>query len=334
MKEADFKETMAMAASPSHLLMIGFLVCLLLAHSPKSQTKAFRPPKVIPSPQTRHRTVTATTTLALASSVATPHATETRTAPKVVVSKFDSYAPTFESHLVDNLKYCAPENVARAASDRIANDDRGGEPYASCLDAGCGTGLAGPNLRRLVSGALVGVDLSPKMAELAAELVVDDGPSPVVENRLRRCSETARVAFGSDAPRRLYDGVFTADLLNLSNASFLDGFGHEVRTMPLKPYDLIVSADVLCYFGAMDEILQVFSDRLAIGGDAIFTTETMSSGEYSWVETSSGRYAHSPEYVVKMASDAGLTVVSQEAFTPRMESGEKVLGTLHIFTKK
>lgn len=295
-----------------------FLSTIHVASAFLSSSRVPPPPPSFQSRQTPHGT-------SLASAVASPAGS--RTAPSVVVTKFDSYASTFESHLVDNLKYCAPENVARAAAGRIAND-RDGKPYASALDAGCGTGLAGPPLRELVTGPLVGIDLSPKMAELAAELVVDDGPT------LRRCSETARLAYGSDAPDRLYDGVFTADLLQLSDAKFVDGFGHGVEEIQAEPCDLVVSADVLCYFGAVDEVLKVFADRTAKGGDVIFTTETMNSGDYNWVETSSGRYAHSKDYVERMASDAGLEKVSQEAFTPRMESGEKVLGLLHIFTKK
>lgn len=301
-----------------------FPILFITAHSLISQTSAFHTSSEVRlALQTRH----SVTTTSLASTAGA------RTAPSVVADKFDSYASTFETHLCDNLKYCAPENVARAASERIAND-RNGKLYSSALDAGCGTGLAGPGLRQLVSGSLIGVDLSQKMAELAAELVVDDGPVPLVENRMRRCSETARVAFGSDAPNRLYDGVFTADLLNLSDANFLDGFGHEVQEIPSTDYDLVISADVLCYFGAMDDILKVFSDTLAVGGDVIFTTETMANGDYNWVETSSGRYAHSSDYVAEMASEANLVKVSQEAFTPRMESGEKVLGIRHIFTKE
>lgn len=257
---------------------------------------------------------------------------KSRTAPSKVVDTFDDYAATFESHLVGSLKYCAPYDVAKAASARVANH-RGGARYASALDAGCGTGLAGPPLRRLVAGPLVGVDLSPKMAELAAELVVDAGPAPMVENRMRRSDEAARTALGAKALDRLYDGVFTADLLHLSDATFLDGFGHEVQTIP-SGFDLIVSADVLCYFGAMDAVLASFSERLLAGGDVIFTTETMSGGDYNWVELSSGRFAQSPEYVARCAADAGLAKVSQVAFTPRMESGEEVLGTLHTFTKQ
>jgi len=147
------------------------------------------------------------------------------------------------------------------------------------------------------------------MVELAAELVVDDGEVPVVKDRMRRCAETARLALASEAPDRLYEGLFTADLLKLENAKLMDGYGFELEEIPMQPFDLIVSADVLVYFGAMDEILKVFSDRLAVGGDLIFTTETMRAGDYNWVETVSGRFAQSPEYVERIAADAGLVKV-------------------------
>lgn len=84
----------------------------------------------------------------------------------------------------------------------------------------------------------------------------------------------------------------------------------------------------------MKQLLQEFSDRLAVGGDLVFTTETMAQGDYSWVQLVSYRYAHNPEYVHKMALEAGLTMVSQVAFSPRLELGKKVLGTLHTFTKQ
>ena len=263
-----------------------------------------------------------------------PPAIETRIAPSEVVGIFDDFAASFEENLIDDLGYTAPREVAGAAAKRIQDEEnirRKGHLYSSAIDAGCGTGLIGPYLQKIVDGPIVGVDLSPKMAELAAELVVDDGPTPMAKNYMRRCDETARTAQGIN---RLYDGIFTGDLLDLDNATFLDGYGHDVRTFPKKAVDLIVCADVLCYFGDLKEVLQEFSERLAVGGDLIFTTETMAQGDYSWVQLVSKRYAHCPDYAHKMAVDAGLSKVSQVAFSPRTELGEKVLGTLHTFTKK
>ncbi len=285
------------------------------------------------SPRFKRTQTTCSSTTSLAVAIAPP-VIESRSAPSEVVSLFDDFAASFEENLIDDLGYTAPRDVAAAATKRIEDEEnsgRQGRLYSSAIDAGCGTGLIGPYLRKIVNGPIVGVDLSPKMVELAAELVVDDSPTPMTKNKMRRCDETARTAQGL---KRLYDGLFTGDLMDLDNAKNVDGYGHDIQTFPREAVDLIVSADVLCYFGDLEDVLQEFSDRLAVGGDLIFTTETMAQGDYSWVQLVSKRYAHSPEYVHKMATEAGLTKVSQLAFSPRSELGEKVLGTLHTFTKQ
>ena len=253
---------------------------------------------------------------------------------------FDDFASYFEDKLIDDLDYVAPREVARVVAERIGNattaadSHRKGRPYSSAIDAGCGTGLIGPYLRPLVSGPMVGVDLSPGMVQRAAELVADnpDGkPKMADKHNMRRVDELARKA--QNLPR-LYDGLFVGDLMDLGNAKAQEGYGHVLtEKFPAEPVELIVCADVLCYFGSMNEILRAFADRLAPGGDLVFTTETMASGDYNWVQLVSDRYAHDADYVHEMAVEAGLTRISQTAFVPRLELGENVLGTLHAFTK-
>ena len=63
-----------------------------------------------------------------------------------VESLFDGFADTFEGVLVEQLEYCAPQKVAEAAINATAHRGK----YASALDAGCGTGLAGLELRDAV----------------------------------------------------------------------------------------------------------------------------------------------------------------------------------------
>ncbi|MDB5858778.1 MAG: hypothetical protein JWQ76_2467 [Ramlibacter sp.] len=72
-----------------------------------------------------------------------------------VEALFDGYAAQFDSHLVRALNYQAPRLLAAplAAS---------GRRYAHALDLGCGTGLAGPELRALAE-RVTGVDLSANM---------------------------------------------------------------------------------------------------------------------------------------------------------------------------
>jgi predicted TPR repeat methyltransferase len=96
--------------------------------------------------------------------------------PRVYVeSLFDGYADGFEAHLVDVLKYRAPDIL-------VTELRRTGRRFDSALDLGCGTGLCGIAARLLV-GKLDGVDLSANMVERAAA-------------------------------RQVYDEVFRSDLVN------------------------------------------------------------------------------------------------------------------------
>jgi predicted TPR repeat methyltransferase len=71
---------------------------------------------------------------------------------------FDQYAPRFDRALED-LSYSAPALLREAVTKR-------GTRFGAMLDLGCGTGLAGAAFRPHVDW-LVGVDLSPKMIEVA-----------------------------------------------------------------------------------------------------------------------------------------------------------------------
>ncbi len=80
---------------------------------------------------------------------------------------FDQYAGRFDAALTERLAYRGPavlrgavENVLRAAGRR--------PHFASVLDLGCGTGLAGAAFRPLAA-TLVGIDLSPAMIAQAAQ---------------------------------------------------------------------------------------------------------------------------------------------------------------------
>ena len=77
---------------------------------------------------------------------------------------FDQYAPTFESALAA-LGYNAPQQLFDAVMAACAVTGR--EPhFDKALDLGCGTGLAARAFSKRVD-AMHGVDLSPKMIEMA-----------------------------------------------------------------------------------------------------------------------------------------------------------------------
>jgi len=84
-----------------------------------------------------------------------------RSPPAYVAEHFDAFAAGFDAQLVGVLGYDIPAQLCAAARSAAAP----GRRY-DALDAGCGTGLCGPHLLPLAR-TLTGVDLSPRMLELA-----------------------------------------------------------------------------------------------------------------------------------------------------------------------
>jgi predicted TPR repeat methyltransferase len=80
--------------------------------------------------------------------------------PAYVRATFDSFAQQFDRHLVDTLDYRIPEMLSSAVRELSP------PVQMDILDLGCGTGLCGDCLRDLAR-RLVGVDLAPKMLEVA-----------------------------------------------------------------------------------------------------------------------------------------------------------------------
>jgi predicted TPR repeat methyltransferase len=91
-------------------------------------------------------------------------------------------------------------------------------------------------------------------------------------------------------------------------------------------FDLIVSADTLCYFGSLDAVVSAATLALRPGGVFICTLERLADavGLDFRIETH-GRYSHGRHYVERLLREAGLQadIVSAEL---RMEAGLPVAG--------
>ena len=107
---------------------------------------------------------------------------------------FDSYAPVFDQHLVQGLQYRVPERVAALVA---AHHPQGG---LDLLDLGCGTGLLARHLHR-GTGRWVGVDLSPRMLQRAAEL-----------QRYNELHQADLLAFLKTTPAQQHDVVAACDV--------------------------------------------------------------------------------------------------------------------------
>jgi predicted TPR repeat methyltransferase len=80
---------------------------------------------------------------------------------------FDEYADKFDHHLVNLLSYQTPQVMADLITRTLAAQGMRAQEL-SLLDLGCGTGLSGEVLAAMTRHR-VGVDLSPKMLEKAAQ---------------------------------------------------------------------------------------------------------------------------------------------------------------------
>jgi predicted TPR repeat methyltransferase len=118
------------------------------------------------------------------------------------------------------------------------------------------------------------------------------------------------------ARREVYDELVVSDL-----ETYLRG--------EVGAFDLMVSADVIIYFGALDSLLFNAVRRLSPGGWLIFTLERASARLDDAFELGPhGRYMHGGEYVDTKLREAGLEVVARSEHVIRRELAESVKGWL------
>jgi len=92
---------------------------------------------------------------------------DTERAPEAYVTAlFDGFAQNFERHLVKELQYRVPTELAAMIAPRLAKL-RDAPVRARVIDLGCGTGLVGAALAG-TGAEVIGVDLASRMLEVAA----------------------------------------------------------------------------------------------------------------------------------------------------------------------
>ncbi|HVQ78219.1 MAG TPA: tetratricopeptide repeat protein [Candidatus Binatia bacterium] len=125
-----------------------------------------------------------------------------------------------------------------------------------------------------------------------------------------------------------------AALLALYDELIEEELTAHLRARP-SAYDLIVSADTLCYFGALDEVLPAAAAALRPGGRLIFTVERAAgdAGPGGYRLAAHGRYSHAEGYVREALARAGFAAVAIDEAILRTERGAPVAGlvaTAHL----
>ena len=97
----------------------------------------------------------------------------------------------------------------------------------------------------------------------------------------------------------------------------------------------IVAADVLCYFGALEDLLALVYDRLEPNGWFVFSVEEIQAdhdgiipGDGNWALQRQGRYVHAEHYIYEAVRDAGFRVLRLDRPVIRQEAGADVPGLL------
>ena len=116
-------------------------------------------------------------------------------------------------------------------------------------------------------------------------------------------------------PRDVYDELVVGEL-----CAFM-------RTRP-GAFDVIVSADTLVYFGALEEAAAAAHQCIRPGGMLAFTVERLADAAEPYRIQPHGRYAHREDYVRHVLLNAGFARVDIKPVVLRRERGEDVHGHL------
>ena len=93
-------------------------------------------------------------------------------------------------------------------------------------------------------------------------------------------------------------------------------------------FDVFISADTLCYFGALEQASAGAVNALRAGGLFVFTVERATDDVRDYHLEPTGRYSHAETYVRAVLTSAGFTSVAIDHVVLRRERGVEVQGLL------
>lgn len=101
--------------------------------------------------------------------------------------------------------------------------------------------------------------------------------------------------------------------------------------LPAAHYDLIVAADVLVYFGQLDDLFGLIKNKLTPGAHFAFSVEESVTGDFRL--QASQRYAHSAAYLQQLAEGHGLQLRHSSRHSGRHEAQQEVQSLIVVLQK-
>ncbi len=108
-----------------------------------------------------------------------------------------------------------------------------------------------------------------------------------------------------------------------------DDFRHYLAAVS-EGFELVVAADVFIYTGDLDPVLALIRKRLSPNGCLVFSVEKDRVREFRLQR--SGRFAHSRDYIVRLADKHGFIIETARPVPVRMENNQWVGGLLFVMT--
>jgi predicted TPR repeat methyltransferase len=132
--------------------------------------------------------------------------------------------------------------------------------------------------------------------------------------------DLSRGMLGVAAARKTYDDLVVAELTDF------------LGSRP-EAFDIVASADTLCYFGPLEPVFRAASKALKPRGILTFTLEDAGDKAARWRLDPTARYSHSRPYIEEALCEAGFAIHSFTSAVLRSEDGQPVTGHVVVARK-
>lgn len=120
--------------------------------------------------------------------------------------------------------------------------------------------------------------------------------------------------------KNVYTELLTSDIIE-----YLDNNSDE--------YDIVISSDVLIYFGRLHDVFAGVNKALKHGGLFSFSVETLSGSADDYLLDDTGRYKHNHSYIEKLSNENKYSILSSTETTLRQQNKNNVIGRIYVLKK-